>query len=131
MLWDGDRITAVLDFEFARSGLADLDLDVLLRFVALPHLHVAPDYELETRAGGYADAPWWLAEDYPELFGHPHQFERVRLYSLAWDVRELLAFPPAGPLRELHPHHPHRRLAHVLRGTSYLDRLNGGSVLDY
>jgi aminoglycoside phosphotransferase (APT) family kinase protein len=131
VLWDGERITALLDFEYARPGAPDLDLDVLLRFVALPHLHVAADYEALTRAEDYADVPWWLAEDYPELFGHPHQFDRVRLYSLAWDVRELLAFPPTEPLRDLHRHHPHRRIVHVLRGTSYLDRLNGGVTLDY
>lgn len=131
VLWDGSEVTALLDFEYARPGPPDLDLDVLLRFVALPELHVAADYEQETRAVDYADVPWWLAEDYPELFAHPHQFDRVRLYSLAWDVRELLAFPPAEPMRDLHRHHPLRRIAHVLGGTSYLDRLNGGVALDY
>lgn len=131
VLWDGGQITALLDFEFARAGAPDLDLDVLLRFVALPHMHVAPDYEAETRAEDYAEVPWWLAEDYPELFAHPRQFDRVRLYSLAWDVRELLAFPPSEPMRHLHRHHPLRRIVHVLRGTSYLDRLNGGVALDY
>lgn len=131
VLWDGEQITALLDFEFARPGVPDLDLDVLLRFVALPHLHVAADYEAETRAEDYAEVPWWMAEDYPELFGSPHQFDRVRLYSLAWDVRELLAYPPTEPLRDLHRHHPHRRITHVLGGTSYLDRLNGGVALDY
>ncbi len=131
VLWDGEQITALLDFEFARAGCPDLDLDVLMRFVALPSLHVALDYEAETRAEDYADVPWWLAEDYPELFTYPDQFERVRLYSIAWDVRELLAFPPASPCRDLHRHHPLHRLRHVLRGTSYLDRLNGGVALDY
>lgn len=131
VLWDGSQVTALLDFEYARPGPPDLDLDVLLRFVALPELHVAPDYEHETRASDYADVPWWLAEDYPELFAHPHQFDRVRLYSLAWDVRELLAFPPAEPMRDLHRHHPLRRITHVLGRTSYLDRLNGGVTLDY
>lgn len=131
VLWDGSSVTALLDFEYARPGPPDLDLDVLLRFVALPELHVAADYEQDTHALDYADVPWWLAEDYPELFAHPHQFDRVRLYSLAWDVRELLAFPPAEPMRDLHRHHPMRRITHVLGGTSYLDRLNGGVALDY
>ena len=131
VLYDGEQITALLDFEFARPGVPDLDLDVLLRFVALPELHVAPDYVCATRAEDYAEVPFWLAEDYPTLFGHPHQFDRVRLYSLAWDVRELLNFPPTEPLRDLHRHHPLRRITHVLGGTSYLDRLNGGVALDY
>lgn len=130
VLWDRGRITALLDFEYARPGPPDLDLDVLLRFVAMPQWHVAPDYEAVTHAEDYADVPWWLVEDYPALFGHPRQFERVQLYSLAWDVRELLAFPPTEPMRDLHRHHPLRRMARVLRGTSYLDRLNGRVVLE-
>lgn len=131
VLWDGENITALLDFEFARPGPPDLDLDVLLRFSALPKLHVAEDYEDATEADDYADVPWWFAEDYPELFAHPRQFDRARIYSLAWDVRELLAFPPSDSARELHRHHPYRRIIHVLRKTSYLDRLNGGVALDY
>lgn len=130
VLWDKDHVTALLDFEFARPGPPDLDLDVLLRFAALPHLHVAADYEAQTRAADYANVPWWLAEAYPELFAHPRQFDRVRLYSLAWDVRELLAFPPSEPLTRLHRDHPYQRLVRVLRGTSYLDRFNGASVME-
>jgi len=125
ILWDGDRVTALLDFEFARPGPPDLDLDVFLRFCALPHLHVAADYEADTRAEDYADVPRWLAEDYPELFAHPRQLDRVRLFSLAWDVREMLAFPPTEPLSRLHRDHPYQRIARVLRGTSYLDRFDG------
>lgn len=131
VLWDGQRVTGLLDFEFARPGPPDLDLDVLLRFLALPSLHVAADYEAETHAEDYADVAWWLAEDYPELFARPHQFERVRLFSIAWDVHELLAFPLQEPPARLHRHHPYHRLAHTLRGTSYLDRFNGGTTLDY
>lgn len=131
VLWDGANVTAVLDFEFARPGPPDLDLDVLLRFISLPHLHVPADYEAATRVEDYADVPWWMAEDYPDLFAHPRQFDRSRIYSIAWDVRELLAFPPNEPLHTVHRHHPYRRLANVLRGTSYLDRLNGAVVLEF
>lgn len=131
LLWDGDNVTALLDFEYARPGPPDLDLDVLLRFVSLPHLHVAADYEKQTRAEDYAEVPWWMAEDYPELFSNPRQFDRSRIYSLAWDVRELLNFPPADALRNVHRHHPYRRMVNVLRGTSYLDRLNGAVVMEF
>ena len=131
ILWDGERVTALLDFEYARPGPPDLDLDVLLRFCALPYLHVALDYEHLTKAEDYADVPWWLAEDYPELFSHPRQFERVRLYSIAWDVRELMEFPPNGPLHTLHKHHPYQRLSQSLRGIHYLDRFNGEASVHY
>lgn len=131
ILWDGQQVTALLDFEFARPGPPDLDLDVLLRFCALPHLHVAADYEHLTKAVDYEDVPWWLAEDYPELFSHRRQFDRVRLYSIAWDVRELLEFPPHEVLSRLHKHHPYQRLSQTMRGTHYLDRFNGDPSLHY
>jgi hygromycin-B 7''-O-kinase len=131
ILWDGAQVTALLDFEFARPGPPDLDLDVLLRFCALPQLHVAADYEHLTRAEDYAEVPWWLAEDYPELFSHPRQFERVKLYSLAWDVRELLEYPPQDALSRLHRHHPYQRLSQTVRGTHYLDRFNGEASVHY
>ena len=127
VLWDGTQITAVLDFEWSRSGPPDLDLDVLLRFCAYPYLHVAADYEDRTHTADYADVPWWLADDYPALFDAPYVFDRVRLYSIAWDVRELLAFPPKVDSRELHGDHPYHRLRQLISGDGYLDRLNGGA----
>jgi aminoglycoside phosphotransferase (APT) family kinase protein len=125
ILWDGERITALLDFEWARQGPPDLDLDILLRFCAYPHLHVAPDYEDRTHARDYTQVPWWLAEDYPELFDAPYVFERVRLYGFAWDIAELLAFPPKYEARELPDEHPYHRIRRAAEGTGYLDMLNG------
>ena len=60
--------------------------------------------------------PYWLAEDYPELFGHPRLLDRLRLYCIAYDVRELLAFPPPTPVEQLSPHHPVHRLEPHRRG---------------
>ncbi len=131
ILWDGRQVTALLDFEYARPGPPDLDLDVLLRFVAMPHLHVAADYERDTRAEDYADVPWWFAEDYAELFSHPDQLDRMRLYAVAWNVREMLAFPPTESLARMHRDHAYARLARLLRRMSYLDRMNGAPVLEF
>jgi thiamine kinase-like enzyme len=126
VLWDGRAITALLDFEWARGAPADLDLDVLLRFCAYPYLHVAEDYEEVTLARDYAPVPYWLCEDYPELFSHPHLLERMRIYCIAYDVRELLTFPPPLPAAQLSPHHPVNRLERTARGISHLDRLADG-----
>jgi aminoglycoside phosphotransferase (APT) family kinase protein len=126
VLWDGRAITAVVDFEWARGGPADLDLDVLLRFCAYPFLHVAEDYESLTHSKDYAPVPYWLAEDYPELFRVPRLLDRMRIYCIAYDVRELLAFPPPRPAIQLSPHHPVNRLARTARGISHLDRLADG-----
>jgi len=128
VLWDGHVVTALLDFEWARAAPADLDLDVFLRFCAFPYLHVAEDYEKATLAEDYVDVPYWLAEGYPELFSFPNQFDRVRLYCIAYDVRELLLYPPHRPPRELSAHHPYNRLERTLRGHSHLNRLAGEST---
>lgn len=128
VLWDGDGISAILDFEWARTGPGDLDLDVILRFCALPKLHVAADYEHRTNARDYADVPGWLLQDYPELFTHPRQLARLRLYSIAWDVRELLLYPPEASPVHLHPQHPWNRLVRTLNADSYLDAPLGAAV---
>jgi aminoglycoside phosphotransferase (APT) family kinase protein len=130
VLWDGTAITALLDFEYARPGPPDLDLDVFLRFCAYPFLHVAEDYEHLTLAADYVEVPFWLAEDYPELFAHPHQFERLRLYCIAYDVRELLLFPPQRRPRDLSEHHPYNRLLRTVSGDGHLDRLHARHELN-
>ena len=126
VLWDGRAITALLDFEWARGGPPDLDLDVFLRFCAFPYLHVAEDYEAATLSKDYAPVPYWLAEDYPELFSHPDLLARMRLYCIAYDVRELLTFPPPKDAFHLSPHHPVNRLERTAKGISHLDRLADG-----
>jgi aminoglycoside phosphotransferase (APT) family kinase protein len=128
MLWDGRSITALLDFEWARGAPADVDLDVLLRMCAFPFLHVAADYEHLTRPADYVDAPRWLAEEYPELFAAPRLFERLVMYAIAYDTRELLAHPPQAPARSLSPYHPLNRLINTSRGESHLRWLHRAAV---
>ena len=96
VLWDGTTVTTLLDFEWCRPAPPDLDLDVFLRFCAYPFLHVAEDYEHLTRAEDYEPVVWWLAEDYPGLFATGDAFARTRLYSIAYDVHELLRVPAAA-----------------------------------
>jgi aminoglycoside phosphotransferase (APT) family kinase protein len=128
VLWDGEHISALLDFEFARAAPPDLDLDVLLRFCAYPFMHVAEDYEHLTHTKDYDAVPWWLAEDYPELFGAPKALERMRMYSIAYDVRDLLSEPPRVPVEHLSHLHPYHRLDAAVRGESHLDRLANARV---
>jgi len=125
VLWDpaSSSVSAILDFEWSRAAPADVDLDVLLRFCAYPALHVAEDYEAVTRAEDYSAVPWWLGEEYPALFERPSQLERMKLYALAFDVRELLQFPPKVDVKALPEAHPYHRIRRMLRGFSHLDRL--------
>jgi aminoglycoside phosphotransferase (APT) family kinase protein len=128
VLWDGQRITAVLDFEWSRGAPCDVELDVLLRMCAYPFLHVAADYEKQTRPVDYVDVPRWLADDDPELFGAPRLADRLTLYAIAYDIRELLAFPPQGQARSLSPYHPLNRLQNTVRGASHLAWLHRAAV---
>jgi hypothetical protein len=128
VLWNGTEITAVLDFEWSRGAPPDVDLDVLLRMCAYPFLHVAADYEDQTRAADYVDVPRWLAEAEPSLFSAPRQLDRLVLYSIAYDMRELLAFPPPVAPRGLSPYHPLNRLQNTVRGASHLSWLDRAPV---
>lgn len=121
VLWHEGQVTALLDVEWSRPGPSDLDLDIILRCCAYPKMHVAEEFEGRTDAADYADVPEWLAESYPRLFAYPNQRDRLRVFSIAYEVRELLAFPPTSPARTLSPLHAYHRLARVVRRESYLD----------
>ena len=126
LLWDVGRsqLTAVLDFEWARGAPPDLDLDVLLRFCAFPDLHVPASYAAATLARDYAEVPFWLAEDYPELFAGPAQLDRCRIYAISWGAQEILDSPPSVGPSGLDARHPYRRLLALLDGNSHLDRMD-------
>ena len=128
VLWHDGEVTALLDVEWARPGPGDLDLDILLRCAAYPHLHVGEAHAADARSADYAEVPWWLAKAYPALFAYPRQIDRVRVYSIAYDVRDLLAAPPQVPLRHLPELHAYRRLQRVVERKSYIDVLGRGRI---
>ena len=66
----------------------------------------------------------------PSCSASRSEFERLRLYSIAYDVRELLAFPPTQHMRNLSPHHPLRRLERTVDGLGHLDQLAGSPDAD-
>ncbi len=123
MLWDGSRVHALLDWKWARPAPPDVDLDVLLRFCAHPEVYVADAHRHHAWAAEFADVPWQLAEAYPDLFTHARQFDRIRLFAIAYDARELLHYPPPVPVDRLPSHHAYHRLAALVGGRSYLDEL--------
>jgi hygromycin-B 7''-O-kinase len=134
VLWDGFSVTAVIDFEWARGGPPDLDLDVFLRFCARPHWFVGPDDAPRTHVADYVEVPYWLAEYYPDLFAHEYVLERTMLYSLAYDIRDLVSDLQheqiTGSTRDLPDFHPHKRIEDLLRGRSHLHRLAGQLAWD-
>ena len=121
VLWHEGEVTAILDIEWARPGPRDIDLDIMLRLCAYPQLHVAPDYEASTHAEDYAIVPEWLEEVYSRLFAYPRMNDRLRIFAIAYEVRDLLADPPTGPVSGISDLHAYHRLARVVRRQSYLD----------
>ncbi|MGF1598538.1 MAG: phosphotransferase family protein [Acidimicrobiales bacterium] len=115
VLADEGQITALIDFEWCRGAPADLELDVLLRCCALPQVHVAAEYAARSRPQDYAAVPVWLAEDYPELFAHPHLVERLTIYALAFDVRDLIETGTVPAQRsDVDDLHPYNRLINLV-----------------
>jgi len=128
VMWHDGEVTALLDVEWARPGPRDLDLDILLRCAAYPHLHVGEPHVERTRPEDYAEVPWWLAKAYPRLFDFPRQIDRVRIYSIAYDVQDLLTSPPQAEPRHLPDLHAYHRLQRVVERKSYLDLLGRGRL---
>jgi aminoglycoside phosphotransferase (APT) family kinase protein len=119
LLVERTNVTGVLDFEMARPGAPDLELDVLLRFCHWPHLPVAADYEHLLQPADFRAIPEWLALAYPELFAAPHLCERMEVYAVLHDLRQCIQFPEIpGQVRP--PWSPWNRLRATLSGASYL-----------
>lgn len=129
VLWDGTSLTGLLDFEWSRAAPADLDLDVLLRFCAFPGAHLPAHLAGQARADDYRELPGWLAAAYPRLFAHPRLLDRLRIYALGFDVRELLTSAPVGANHTLSPLHPCRRLRQLLDGLGHLDQFRERSLI--
>jgi len=76
VLWRDGQVSALLDFEWARLGPPDLELECFVR----------------SHDVGALDEVAWLRDDYPQLYADPNIVERVRLYELAYLLRQQLAW---------------------------------------
>jgi len=120
VLWDGGSISAIVDFEWARGAPADLDLDVVLRCCALPKAHIDPELSQTVAVEDFAAVPSWLANDYPELFSHPHLVDRLKMYSLAFDTAHAISTPVPQHRHSVSSLHPYNRLVALVSDGGYL-----------
>lgn len=123
VLWDGRQITAIVDFEWCRGGPADLDLDVLSRYFAIPEAHVSAEAEEWQHTEDYYSVPLWMSEVYPELFAHPNLADRLLIYAMAFEVRDLLENPPPANKRDLNKLHPYYRLHHLVATGGHVEKM--------
>jgi hygromycin-B 7''-O-kinase len=101
---DEGEVTALIDFEFARTGPVDLEVISVVRAL-----------DAENRSG--VERPplvEWLQEDYPAAFGDPDLRLRLWLYAISYALRQALFWPADRPeeagLDPDHPLHTLRRL---------------------
>jgi len=113
------QITAVLDFEWARLGAPDQDLEPFLR--AVDWAGTADPEMIEPTA--MRQILGWIAEDYPDLFAHPDLLARLHLYQLAYTMRELYTWPAPGHDRQPAPDHPARLLPRFAATDAHLRAL--------
>jgi len=87
VLWHQGRLVALLDLEWARLGPPDLEFEAVCRD--------DPDIQAGVPSGAVAasEVPVlaWLRDGYPELFDRDHLTERVWLYDLCFQIRQLCA----------------------------------------
>ena len=130
ILWDRNRLSTMIDFEWCRGAPADLDLDVLTRCCAFPKLHVAIDHVDRTRPEDYADVLPWLAEVHPTPFEHPALFHRLVIYALSFEIGLLLRNPMQATRRGLAPEHPLNRIVALLGSGGHVsEQLHAVGVL--
>ena len=88
VLYGGGEPVALLDYEWARLGPADLELESTCRDD--PQIEAGIDERgvLATEVLALR----WLRESYPELFDVEHLTERLWLYQLCYELRSLLVW---------------------------------------
>ncbi len=123
VLASNQGIEAVIDFEWARFGPLDLDLDVIFRFACYPHLHVPPHVGRRYRPTDFWPAMEWLLEGLSHLTTIPHLRPRLELYALSFEVARVTEMPPTDDVHNLDHDHPYRRLVSLVDGVSRLHRL--------
>ncbi|MFQ5557156.1 MAG: hypothetical protein ACE5GB_06575, partial [Acidimicrobiales bacterium] len=57
-------------------------------------------------------------------FDHPNQLERLTIYSIAYDIRDLTLYPPPAPAHNLNEHHSLNRLIRTVEGRGHLNMLD-------
>ena len=95
VLWNGERVTALLDFESAVIAPRELELETIMRFCRYPSLYSdLAQEDLDPLLG-------WLQEDYPLLFNEAGIDQRLKLYSIEHELRLLASGDDPGALDRL------------------------------
>jgi len=83
----------LIDYEDLCVAPADYFLDTPLRMIAYPFLYANEIDDPLQKKEHYEAVFQILTEELPECFAHPRWRERVLLYALAYDLRQLANVP--------------------------------------
>jgi hypothetical protein len=104
ILVDGDRVSALLDFEWARLAPPFVELVAWIRLLE----------DLRDESAPVPPVIDWLQADYPDLFADPELAERLWIAELAYTLRHLVFWPPDAPEETLQRDHPLHRLRRLI-----------------
>ena len=83
-------LTAVLDWEGAHPATPELELDMLLRWIAAADKFPArPGGPTGITEGDVLELATHVGDAYPELFGIPHLRARLEVYEAQWQLVQL------------------------------------------
>ena len=126
------ELTGVLDWEGAHRAGPDVDLDMLLRWVAAAdRFPSAPGAPTRIAEGDAVELVAHVADAYPQLFERPHLRARLDVYEVQWQLVQL--FFEAYWLRLGHgdasrPSASWDGLRNVLAGRHHLTRFELGAI---
>ncbi len=121
VLWDGQRVSALLDLEWSRPSWSHADLEILLAVADSPRLFAAADYDASIDPSTFTEMPRWLAAARPDWFAHPRIVERLEVLYLS---RTLGCFEDDADAASFRWDH----VAATLAGESFIQRPTWRSI---
>lgn len=82
ILFDGDIITGIIDFDFSRQFAKDYELWHIVDFLFKPTYYVEKKLESTWETFELGNELSWFKQYYPSLFDHPQLLTRLRLYFI-------------------------------------------------
>jgi hypothetical protein len=119
VLAEDDRITGLIDWEWAYGGGTepDFDLDALIRWALYPRGIAEEELEERVTGADFALLVPALLAAYPEIRAIPRLCERTTIYQIEHELHKMASWPPRvpqEPMRRLHGWVRERRLAEYL-----------------